>query len=54
MDYYAHGRGTRAILESLAQRQPKLIACMHGSAYQGDGASLLLGLRDALERDGID
>jgi flavorubredoxin len=53
MDYYAHGRHTGAILESLAQRQPKLIACMHGSTYRGDGAALIRGLRAALERDGV-
>jgi flavorubredoxin len=53
MDYFAHGRHTGAILESLAQRQPKLIACMHGSTYRGDGAALIRGLRDALQHDGV-
>lgn len=52
MDYYAHGRGTGAILESLAQLQPKHIACMHGATFRGDGAALIRGLRDALEHGG--
>lgn len=41
MDYYAHGTGTTAILERLAQVRPSMLACQHGSAYQGDGAALL-------------
>lgn len=41
LDYYAHARGTAAILERLAGLSPKLLACQHGSAYRGDGASLL-------------
>lgn len=53
MDYFAHGRGTGAILESLAQLNPKHIACMHGCTYRGDGAALIRGLRQALEQDGI-
>jgi len=44
MDYFAHGRGTGAILERLAKLQPKMLACMHGSAFRGDGAVLLRGL----------
>jgi hypothetical protein len=44
MDYYAHARGTDVILERLAALNPKLLACMHGSAYRGDGALLLRGL----------
>jgi flavorubredoxin len=53
MEYYAHGRNTGAVLEQLAALQPKLVACMHGSTYRGDGAALILALRDALKRSGV-
>jgi flavorubredoxin len=41
-------KGTRAILEKLAAREPATLALMHGSSYAGNGASLLLALADAL------
>jgi flavorubredoxin len=41
LDYYAHARNTRALLERLAKEQPTTLACMHGSAWSGDGAGLL-------------
>ena len=41
MDYYAHAPSTRATLEKLAREEPQVLACMHGSAWQGDGAKLL-------------
>jgi hypothetical protein len=50
MDYYAHAPNTTAILERLAQEQPAMLACMHGSAWRGDGAALLLALADKLSR----
>jgi hypothetical protein len=46
LDYYAHTRGTRERLEHLARLEPRVLACMHGSAWQGDGASLLRALAD--------
>ncbi len=39
MDYYAHAPQTGAILERLAREQPQILACMHGRAWRGDGAS---------------
>jgi hypothetical protein len=36
------------MLERLAATQPTTLACMHGSAWRGDGASLLRGLAEAL------
>lgn len=48
MDYYAHSPDTTAILERLARERPKVLACMHGSAWQGDGAALLHGLSMSL------
>lgn len=49
MDYYAHAPGTRAALERLAATAPTTLACMHGSAWKGDGAKLLRALADAVE-----
>jgi flavorubredoxin len=49
MDYFAHGPATRPTLERLAATAPRTLACMHGSAWCGDGARLLRQLADALE-----
>jgi len=48
MDYYAHGPDTKKVLERLASTHPTTLACMHGSAWQGDGAGLLRALAGAL------
>jgi flavorubredoxin len=48
LDYFAHGKNTRATLEKLAATRPTTLACMHGSAWHGDGATLLRALADAL------
>lgn len=48
MDYYAHAPQTAATLERLAREQPQVLACMHGSAWRGDGASLLRALSRSL------
>jgi len=50
MDYFAHARNTRGMLERLAAEKPTTLACMHGSAWRGDGAGLLLALADRLDR----
>lgn len=41
MDYYAHCPDTTVLLERLAGSAPGVLACMHGSAWRGDGAALL-------------
>lgn len=51
MDYYAHAPNTRALLERLAAAGPTTLACMHGSAWRGDGGGLLRALADALSPD---
>jgi flavorubredoxin len=51
MDYFAHAKNTRSMLECLAAEKPTTLACMHGSAWRGDGAQLLRALADALERE---
>ncbi|WP_028990442.1 MBL fold metallo-hydrolase [Thermithiobacillus tepidarius DSM 3134] len=48
MDYFSHTRNARAMLERLAGLEPTTLACMHGSAWRGDGAKLLHALADAL------
>jgi flavorubredoxin len=48
MDYFAHAPQTTAILERLALEQPTTLACMHGSAWHGDGGKLLRELAVAL------
>jgi hypothetical protein len=48
MDYFSHTRHARAMLERLAATNPTTLACMHGSAWRGDGAALLRALADAL------
>jgi len=48
MDYYSHTSNGREMLERLASTQPTTLACMHGSAWHGDGAALLRALADAL------
>jgi flavorubredoxin len=48
MDYYAHAPQTAGILARLAQQQPRTLACMHGSAWRGDGGALLRHLAEAL------
>jgi len=50
MDYFSHTRNARAMLERLASAGPTTLACMHGSAWQGDGATLLRSLADALSQ----
>ncbi|MBM0105247.1 hypothetical protein JM946_10830 [Steroidobacter sp. S1-65] len=50
MDYFAHSPGTGAILERLARERPTTLACMHGSAWRGDGAKLLGELSTSLHR----
>ena len=49
MDYYAHSPDTRAMLERMARESPTTLACMHGSAWRGDGAALLRALADSVE-----
>jgi flavorubredoxin len=50
LDYYAHAKNSRAMLERLAAAQPTTLACMHGSAWRGDGAQLLRALAEVLDK----
>ena len=48
MDYFSHSKNARGMIERLAKTNPSTLACMHGSAWKGDGASLLRALADKL------
>lgn len=49
MDYFSHSRNAEMLLEKLASTHPFTLACMHGSAWRGDGANLLRALAVALK-----
>jgi hypothetical protein len=36
------------VLESLAEREPKTLAIMHGSSFHGNGAQAAVMMRDVL------
>jgi hypothetical protein len=44
MDPFSHTTAAGAMLKKLAGSSPKTLACMHGSAWRGDGQKLLLDL----------
>ena len=48
MDYFARAKNTGDLLAKLAATEPTLLACMHGSAWRGDGAALLGELAQTL------
>jgi flavorubredoxin len=48
MDYFSHTKNGNVLLEKLASTNPTTLACMHGSAWRGDGAKLLRALSDSL------
>ena len=50
MDYFSHTMNAGEMLERLACAAPTTLACMHGSAWRGDGAALLRALSDSLAR----
>ncbi|MCC7049765.1 MAG: MBL fold metallo-hydrolase [Alphaproteobacteria bacterium] len=58
LDYFAHAPDTRATLHRLADLRPTTLACMHGSAWEGDGGALLRALADCVAatpaRGGLD
>ena len=48
MDYYAHSADTGRLIDKLASLEPGRLACMHGSAWRGDGRAMLRSLGTAL------
>jgi flavorubredoxin len=49
MDYYSHTKHIRSLMAPLAAAKPTTLACMHGSAWQGDGGQLLNALMESLD-----
>ena len=41
LDYFSQTRQVRELTEKLAILSPQVLACMHGAAWKGDGATLL-------------
>jgi flavorubredoxin len=50
MDYFSHTTEAPRLIEKLAGLEPKVLACMHGSAWTGDGAGMLRSLGRALSQ----
>jgi flavorubredoxin len=50
LDYFSHAINTREMIERLAATEPTTLACMHGSAWHGDGTALLRALADRLSQ----
>jgi hypothetical protein len=48
MDYFAHAPQTAATITRLARLKPQTLACMHGSAWTGDGGTLLRHLAESV------
>ncbi|MEO8188860.1 MAG: MBL fold metallo-hydrolase [Acidobacteriota bacterium] len=48
LDYFSHSSRARPLFEKLAATNPRTLACMHGSAWTGDGRALLMELADVL------
>jgi hypothetical protein len=49
MDYYSATKNGKGLIAKLAATNPTTLACMHGSAWRGEGAALLTALGDALD-----
>jgi flavorubredoxin len=50
MDYFAHAPHTSTAIEKMAAFEPRVLACMHGSCFAGDGRSALLALSRELTK----
>jgi flavorubredoxin len=48
LDYFSHSTKATQLLDKLAQENPAVLACMHGSAWKGDGHSILKALGESL------
>lgn len=48
MDYFSHTRHSDESVAKLSSMHPKILACMHGAAWSGDGTSLLNALGERL------
>jgi flavorubredoxin len=44
LDYYSHTRNSTVLIDKLSRLEPRILACMHGTAWRGDCAALLQAL----------
>ncbi len=44
LDYFSHTKDCAALIDKLAGLEPRMLACMHGAAWRGDGAAKLRAL----------
>lgn len=51
LDYFSQTKLVHTLAEKLAQTSPQILACMHGAAWKGDGATLLRQLAGRLAGD---
>jgi flavorubredoxin len=49
LDYFSQTRRVHELAEKLAATSPRVLGCMHGAAWQGDGAALLRELANRLD-----
>lgn len=50
LDYFSHAPQTAQTLKKLAEAKPITLACMHGSAWSGNAADLLMSLAASLQK----
>ncbi|HXI88295.1 MAG TPA: hypothetical protein VNH64_12605, partial [Parvularculaceae bacterium] len=48
LNYFSNTRDSDALIAKIAATEPETLACMHGSAWHGDGARLLRELGKSL------
>jgi len=48
MDYFSHTRHIDQLVEKLCKTTPRILACMHGAAWEGNGTALLRELGQRL------
>lgn len=48
LDYFSHSIYAKALIDKLARENPTTLACMHGSAWKGNGADMLRALGERL------
>ena len=48
LDYFSQTRQVHELMEKVAITSPRVLACMHGAAWEGDGAALLRQLAGRL------
>lgn len=51
LDYFSHSTNTKGLIEKLARESPTTLACMHGSAWTGNGGELLQALGERLMKE---